>query len=134
MLKAKFEKKWDYGTPNKENNVDNRDWFRWIRFVNIAVAEHGKGTQILTEWGEKGNLYGYSQVVRDEAGTPYPGADRVVHVGGVQEEVEKAEIEDWKIETHPVLFEIAMRVIKWIELQEEKQHEKERRILEALEY
>jgi len=130
MLNATFRKKWVYGDPIKVT-LKPRDWFRWLRFVNIVADDHLPGTEILTEWDSHGNLYGYSQAIVDE--NELPTSDSLSRVvGGVEEAMKQAEAEDWRIETHQDIFIMAMRVIKWLERAENGWGDKEAAIREVL--
>ncbi len=134
MLKATFRKKWVYGNPNVVE-LQEGDWFRWLRFVNIVANDYLPGEAILTDWDKNDTLFGYLQLRVDETGEPAEDSvgRRVVSIKGVKEAMEKAEAEDWRIETHQDIFPIAMRVIKWIERMESRKKVKEDTIRQVLE-
>ena len=133
MLKAIFKKKWIYGSPDAVKKLRNEDWLRWLRFVNIAADDHSPGTSIFTEWDETQTLYGYSQAIINENEEPVlDNSGSPVNMVGLNEALKNAEAEDWRIETHPELFKIAMHVMAWIEKIEEKQRNRASIIREVL--
>jgi hypothetical protein len=123
MLKAVFQKKWTYGNP-EIIELQEGDWPRWLRFVNIIADDHKPNTQILTAWDKDGMLYGYSQAIFDEEELPASGLDAVVNVDGIEEAIHEAEAVDFSINTHQDLIPIARRVIKWIERMEQRHNDK----------
>lgn len=139
MLKAVFKKKWIYGNP-KVVKLQEGDWFRWVRFVNIVADDHGPNTQIFTEWDDQNNLYGYSRTLYDEKGEITRGVsiqsaefmNTGIDMRGVEGAMIAAQAEDWRIETHQDLLPLARRVMAWVERQENIQIDKEQQIRKIL--
>ena len=125
MKKAVFRKKWAYGDPNTVK-LEEGDWFRWVRFVNIIADDHMPNTEIGTSWDGNVELYGYSlSYISEKEPDHVSGA---VNVKEAEDALEEAEAIDFRINTHQDLLPIALRVMKWIERREEK----ERRMLAAM--
>lgn len=139
MYTAHFIKKWSYGDPSKVK-IENDDWFLWVKFVNMAAEESKPGLLIQSEWGSgptANSLYGYSMQLLDGDGKPPAtftfGKFYSFNKGTVYNDMQKAPFEDWRIETHQELLAIAVRVIKFFELREERWDLMKATIKDALE-